>query len=135
MSGANSELLVLSQISQSAETSKRKCHEKKTSVVDKQLLVPPSGQCTSSCIATDLPLFCQHDCNCASSATLLIRPSSGRLFLISHTEIHLERMMNSDDSRDYGKLAAGTMHNPKKGVPGLFPEEAITLRVVHLKKL
>jgi hypothetical protein len=39
MSGANSESLVLSR---SAETSKRKCQEKKTSVVEKKLLVPPS---------------------------------------------------------------------------------------------
>jgi hypothetical protein len=39
MSGANSESLVLSQ---SSETSKRKCQEKKTSVAEKQHPVPPS---------------------------------------------------------------------------------------------
>jgi hypothetical protein len=30
-----------------------KCQEKKTAVVEKQLLVPPSWQCVSSCITTD----------------------------------------------------------------------------------
>jgi hypothetical protein len=39
MSGANSESLVSYQ---SAETYRRKCQEKKTTVVKKQLLVPPS---------------------------------------------------------------------------------------------
>jgi hypothetical protein len=128
MSGANSELLVLPR---SAETSKRKCQEKKTSVVNKQLLVPPSWQCTSSCIATDLPLLGQHERNCASSATLLTWLCSGRLFLISQTEIHFERITISDDSRDYRKYTDGTMRNPDKGVPGLFPEVATALRVVH----
>jgi hypothetical protein len=49
-SRVNSESLVLSQI---AETPKRNCKEKKTSVVEKQLLGPPSWQCASSCNATD----------------------------------------------------------------------------------
>jgi hypothetical protein len=40
------------------------CQERKTSVVEKQLLVPPSWQCTSSCIATDSWLFGQHEHNC-----------------------------------------------------------------------
>jgi hypothetical protein len=39
--------------------------------------------------------------------------------------------MISDDSRDYRKFADGATHNPKKGVPGLFPEVAIALGVVH----
>jgi hypothetical protein len=39
MSGANNESLVLSR---SADTYKRKCQEKETSVVEKQRLVPPS---------------------------------------------------------------------------------------------
>jgi hypothetical protein len=54
LSGANSGLLVLSW---SAETSKRKCWEKNTSVVEKQLLVPPSCQRASSWIATDSRIF------------------------------------------------------------------------------
>jgi hypothetical protein len=40
-SGTKSESLLLSH---SAETSKRECKEKNTSVVEKQLLVPPSWQ-------------------------------------------------------------------------------------------
>jgi hypothetical protein len=48
--------------------------------VKKQLLVPPSWYCASSCIATDLWLFGQHKVNCASSATLLTWPGFSRLF-------------------------------------------------------
>jgi hypothetical protein len=40
-------------------------------------------------------------------------------------------MIVSDDSRDYGKFADGAMWDPKKGVPGLFPEVGIVLGVVH----
>jgi hypothetical protein len=80
----------------------RKCQEKKTSAVEKQLLVPPSWRYASSCIATDSWLFGQHKHNCAPSATLHNSPGSGRLFLISQTEIHFERTMISDNSRDYG---------------------------------
>jgi hypothetical protein len=68
---ANSESPVLSQ---SAETFKRKCQEQ-------QLLVPPLWQCASSCITNDLWLSGQHKHKCASSATLLTWPGSGRLFL------------------------------------------------------
>jgi hypothetical protein len=39
--------------------------------------------------------------------------------------------MISDNSRDYGKCADGVMRNPKKGIPGLFPEAATVLGVVH----
>jgi hypothetical protein len=83
-SGAKSKSLVLSQ---SAEISKRKCQEKKTSVVEKLLLTPPSWQCAGSCIATDSWLFGQHEYNCSSSVTLLTWPGSSRLFLVSQTEI------------------------------------------------
>jgi hypothetical protein len=55
--------------------------------VEKKLLVPPSWLCASSCIATDSWLFGQCEHNCASSATQLTWPGSGRLFLISQTEI------------------------------------------------
>jgi hypothetical protein len=40
-------------------------------------------------------------------------------------------MMISDDSRDYGKYADGATHDPKKGIPGLFPEVAMALGAVH----
>jgi hypothetical protein len=80
-----------SESTQNAEISMRKCQEKITSVLDKQLLVPPSWQCTSSCIATDSWLFGQHAHNCASSATLLIWPVSGRLFLFPQLKSILER--------------------------------------------
>jgi hypothetical protein len=56
------------------------CQDKKTTVVKKQLLVLQSWQCTSSCVATDMRHFGQHKHNCASSATLLAWPGSGRLF-------------------------------------------------------
>jgi hypothetical protein len=36
--------------------------------------------------------------------------------------------MTSENSRDYRKFA---MHDPEKGVPGLFPEVATTLRALH----
>jgi hypothetical protein len=36
-------------------------------------------------------------------------------------------MMISDNSRDYGKFSDGAMSDPKKGVPGLFPEVAMAL--------
>jgi hypothetical protein len=88
--------------------------EKKTSVLEIQLLVPPSRQCAISCIATDL----WH--NCASSATLLTWPGSSRLFLIFQTEIHFKRTTISDDSRDYRKFADRATSNPEKGVPRLF---------------
>jgi hypothetical protein len=52
-------------------------------------------------------------------------------FFISPTEIHFERMMISDDSRNYGKFADRATRDPRKGVPGLFPEVAMMLRVVH----
>jgi hypothetical protein len=68
--------------------------------------------------------------NCASSATLLTWPRSGRLLFISQTEIHFERMV-SDDSRDYGKFADGATRSPEEGVPGLFPEVATVLVAVH----
>jgi hypothetical protein len=38
--------------------------------------------------------------------------------------------MISDDSRDYGKFAAGARHDPETGIPGLFPEVAIMEEVV-----
>jgi hypothetical protein len=40
-------------------------------------------------------------------------------------------MMISDDSRYYRKFADGTMHDPEIGVPGLCPEVATALEVVH----
>jgi hypothetical protein len=40
-------------------------------------------------------------------------------------------MMISDDSRHYGKFEDGTMRDPEKGVPELFPEVATTLGAVH----
>jgi hypothetical protein len=52
-------------------------------------------------------------------------------FLISQTEIHSERMTISDNSRDNGKFADKAARNPGKGIPGLFPEAAVTLEVVH----
>jgi hypothetical protein len=52
-SEANSESLVLSR---SAEASKRR-QQKRTPVVGKQLLGPPTWQCASSCIASDSLLF------------------------------------------------------------------------------
>jgi hypothetical protein len=54
--------------------------EKKTSVVEKQLLVPPSRQYARSFIATESWLFGQHKHNCASSAIILTWPGSGRPF-------------------------------------------------------
>jgi hypothetical protein len=39
--------------------------------------------------------------------------------------------MISGDLRDYGKCANGTMHDPEKGIPGLFPEVAVALGAVH----
>jgi hypothetical protein len=47
------------------------------------------------------------------------------------TEIHFERTAISDDSRDYGIFADGATCDPEKGVPGLFPEVAMVLEVVH----
>jgi hypothetical protein len=40
-------------------------------------------------------------------------------------------MTISDDSRDYVKFADGATRDPKKGVPGLFPEVATALGAVH----
>jgi hypothetical protein len=51
--------------------------------------------------------------------------------LISQTKTHFERATISDDSRDYGKFAVGTTCDSEKDVPGLFPEEATALGVVH----
>jgi hypothetical protein len=93
---------------------KRKCQERKTSVVEKQLLVPPSWQWASPCIATDSRPFGQHEHNCASSATLLLWPGSGRLFLVFQTEIHHERTTVLDNSRDYGQFADRATYDPKK---------------------
>jgi hypothetical protein len=56
-SGTNNESLALSR---SAEMSKRKCQEEKTSAVEKQRLVSPSWQCASWCIVTDSWLFGQR---------------------------------------------------------------------------
>jgi hypothetical protein len=39
--------------------------------------------------------------------------------------------MISDDSRDYGEIEARAMHDPEKGIPGLFPEVATALGAVH----
>jgi transposase len=82
--------------------------------------------------------FLQHD-NAPAHASLLIRDflantnttvfpqplyspdmAPAHFFFISQTEIHFERKTISDDSRDYGKCAAGAARNPEKGVPGLF---------------
>jgi hypothetical protein len=52
-------------------------------------------------------------------------------FLISQIEVHFERMMISDNLRDYEKIADRAMHDPKKGIPGLFPEVAMALGAVH----
>jgi hypothetical protein len=40
-------------------------------------------------------------------------------------------MMILDDSRNYGKFADRAMHDSEKGIPGLFPEVATMLGVVH----
>jgi hypothetical protein len=40
-------------------------------------------------------------------------------------------MTISDDSRDYRKFADGATHDSEKGVPGLFPQVAMALGVVH----
>jgi hypothetical protein len=86
--------------------------KRKTSVVEKQLLVPPSWQSVSSCISTDSWLFGEHEHNCASSPTLFTWPSAGRLFLIFQTEVHFERTTISE--RDYKKFADGATCNPEK---------------------
>jgi hypothetical protein len=129
-SGVNSELLVLSQ---SAETSKRKCQEKNTSVVDKQLLVPPSWQCANSCIATDLWLFGQHKHTCASSATLLPTPLTWLWQTFSYF-LNWNPLWKDDDFRLFKrlrKIRGRSYARSRKGTLGLFPEVAAALGVVH----
>jgi hypothetical protein len=52
-------------------------------------------------------------------------------FLISQAEILFERMTILDNSKAYRKFAAGATYNPKKGVPGLFPEFVMALGAMH----
>jgi hypothetical protein len=40
-------------------------------------------------------------------------------------------MTISDNSRDQGKFANGATCDPKKGLPGLFPEVAMALVAMH----
>jgi hypothetical protein len=83
----------------------------------------------SSCTTTNLCHFGQPEHNCASSDIPLTWCGSGRLFLISQTEIHLERMMISD--KRLQKICRRSYVQSQKGIPGLFPEAAMVLGVVH----
>jgi hypothetical protein len=53
------------------------------------------------------------------------------LFLITQTATHFERMMLSDNARNYRKFADEAMHDKEQGVPGLFPQVAMALGAMH----
>jgi hypothetical protein len=78
-----------------------------------------------------------HDFLANMNASVLPQPpyspdvTPADVFLFHKTKIHFERTMISDSSRNCGKFVDRAMCDPKKGVPGLFPEVATMLGAVH----
>ena len=104
--------------------------QKETTIVARQFMVPSPWQCPCPLSLVNSQVLCQKSVDCSSPASLLPRPCSLRLFLISKIKISAERTPFRYHWWHQEEFVIGIEGHSKRSFPGLHGEVETPLEQV-----